>query len=69
MPFWLGEAPARSAELSGAVSDVRQQLAERLRFQIKGLALPPSSIIAAMLEIAWVFAHDIQTANRTNDDA
>jgi ATP-dependent Lhr-like helicase len=30
LPFWLGEAPARSAELSIAVSDLRQQLADRL---------------------------------------
>jgi ATP-dependent Lhr-like helicase len=30
LPFWLGEAPARSAELSVAVSDLRHQLADRL---------------------------------------
>src|SRR4026209_787429 len=30
LPFWLGEAPARSAELSIAVSDLRQQLADGL---------------------------------------
>ena len=46
-----------------------QKLAERLRIQIHGKALPPSVIIAALLEIAWVFAHDIPTINRTNDDA
>jgi ATP-dependent Lhr-like helicase len=30
VPFWLGEAPARTAELSAAVSDLRQQVADRL---------------------------------------
>src|SRR5262249_58337165 len=29
-PFWLGEAPARTMELSGAVSDLRRAVAERL---------------------------------------
>ena len=28
IPFWLGEAPARTAELSKAVSDLREKLAE-----------------------------------------
>ena len=30
MPFWLGEAPARSTELSEAVADLRREVAERL---------------------------------------
>jgi ATP-dependent Lhr-like helicase len=30
IPFWLGEAPARSDELSGSVSRLRAELAERL---------------------------------------
>ena len=30
IPFWLGEAPARSQELSAAVSDLREQVAARL---------------------------------------
>src|SRR4030095_9477642 len=30
IPFWLGEAPARSTELSLAVSDVRDAVATRL---------------------------------------
>ena len=30
LPFWLGEAPARSAELCAAVSDLRRELAPRL---------------------------------------
>jgi ATP-dependent Lhr-like helicase len=31
IPFWLGEAPGRSDELSRAVSQLRQEAAERLR--------------------------------------
>ena len=46
-----------------------QTLAEHLRSQVQGTGLPASSIIAALLEIAWVFAHDIPTIDRTNDDA
>ena len=46
-----------------------QKLAERLRSQVQGTGLPPSSIIAALLEIAWVFAHDNRTIDRANDDA
>src|SRR5205823_8899626 len=30
IPFWLGEAPARSDELSRAVSDLRAEVAEHL---------------------------------------
>jgi ATP-dependent Lhr-like helicase len=30
IPFWLGEAPARSNELSGAVSELRKELDQRL---------------------------------------
>jgi ATP-dependent Lhr-like helicase len=30
IPFWLGEAPARTAELSGAVSDLRMEIEEKL---------------------------------------
>ncbi|GIW41432.1 MAG: ATP-dependent DNA helicase [Candidatus Binatia bacterium] len=30
IPFWLGEAPARTAELSEAVSDLRREVARRL---------------------------------------
>ncbi len=31
IPFWLGEAPARTAELSAAVADLRHELAGRCR--------------------------------------
>ncbi|MET0151254.1 MAG: DEAD/DEAH box helicase [Candidatus Binatia bacterium] len=30
IPFWLGEAPARTAELSAALADLRREVAERL---------------------------------------
>ena len=30
IPFWVGEAPARTAELSAAVSELRRELAEQL---------------------------------------
>ena len=30
IPFWLGEAPARTAELSGEVSDLREEIEKRL---------------------------------------
>lgn len=30
IPFWKGEAPARTPELSGAVSEIREQVASRL---------------------------------------
>jgi len=30
IPFWMGEAPARSLELSAAVSDLREEIARRL---------------------------------------
>lgn len=30
IPFWLGEAPARTAELSAAVSELRAEIAERV---------------------------------------
>ena len=31
IPFWLGEAPARTAELSSAVSELRAEIADQLR--------------------------------------
>jgi len=33
IPFWVGEAPARTAELSAAVADLRQEVARRLDTQ------------------------------------
>jgi ATP-dependent Lhr-like helicase len=37
IPFWLGEAPARSAELSRAVSDLRLEIEKRLAAGIDSL--------------------------------
>ena len=69
--YEYGVAAGR-AEAFGKLSEnadiETQKLAERLRVQIQSKALPPSIIIAALLEITWVFAHDIQTINRTNDN-
>jgi ATP-dependent Lhr-like helicase len=47
IPFWLGEAPARSNELSRAVSDVRQAVSDRLA----GL-----NVRAASDDVAWLAA-------------
>src|SRR5207249_3604423 len=33
IPFWLGEAPARTAELSAAVAELREEVAARLQNQ------------------------------------
>ncbi|MBV9427769.1 MAG: DEAD/DEAH box helicase [Bradyrhizobiaceae bacterium] len=38
IPFWLGEAPGRSAELSASVSRLREELAARLRADASGEA-------------------------------
>src|SRR5216110_3026185 len=38
IPFWLGEAPARTAELSEAVSRLRQDIAERLDDPLTAIA-------------------------------
>ena len=46
IPFWLGEAPARTAELSTAVADLRQAIAERLN--------DPSAAEAWLMEAARV---------------
>jgi ATP-dependent Lhr-like helicase len=36
IPFWLGEAPGRSDELSGSVSRLRAEIEERLRLDPQG---------------------------------
>ena len=38
IPFWLGEAPGRSAELSASVSRLREEMATRLRADATGEA-------------------------------
>jgi ATP-dependent Lhr-like helicase len=49
IPFWLGEAPARSNELSRAVSDLRQMVGERLDGRPEGLQLRED-------DVAWLAA-------------
>jgi ATP-dependent Lhr-like helicase len=58
LPFWLGEAPARSAELSTAVSDLRRELAARLagdaadsRPAVEWLATVPGVCAAAAEQV------------------
>ncbi|CAN5606867.1 DEAD/DEAH box helicase [soil metagenome] len=36
IPFWLGEAPSRTFELSASVSRLREEIAERVTFDAKG---------------------------------
>ena len=52
IPFWLGEAPARTEELSGEVSELRRELAELLEqgglsaaqdWLVKEVGLPPGA--------------------------
>jgi ATP-dependent Lhr-like helicase len=43
IPFWLGEAPGRTMELSAAVSDLRKEIEQRL-------AEEPSSALAWLME-------------------
>jgi ATP-dependent Lhr-like helicase len=47
IPFWLGEAPARSNELSRAVSDVRQMVADRLGHRGEGIGPDDVAWLAA----------------------
>ena len=46
IPFWFGEAPGRSDELSGAVSRLRREVDEALG------ALPPSEVVERLLGAA-----------------
>jgi ATP-dependent Lhr-like helicase len=50
IPFWMGEAPGRTVELSTAVSDLREAVAahlpdrsEALRWLIEEVSMPPSA--------------------------
>ncbi|MBA2526210.1 MAG: DEAD/DEAH box helicase, partial [Pyrinomonadaceae bacterium] len=40
IPFWLGEAPSRTHELSAAVSRLREEIADRVTFGTHGDGLP-----------------------------
>jgi len=65
LPFWLGEAPARTAELSVAVSRLREEIARRVRdgsreeaveWLRKELALPPAAAAQLVDYLAAAFA-------------
>jgi ATP-dependent helicase Lhr and Lhr-like helicase len=44
IPFWLGEAPARSDELSRAVSDLRRELEQRIAHGLSADGRSPSAV-------------------------
>ncbi|HVO60612.1 MAG TPA: DEAD/DEAH box helicase [Terriglobales bacterium] len=52
VPFWLGEAPARTAELSCQVADLRQEISDRLP-NVSPVGLSPTQPVVAET-IAWV---------------
>lgn len=59
VPFWLGEAPARTRELSAAVSEVRSEISRRLsdhqesiRWLSESGALPPAGAAQAVKYVA-----------------
>lgn len=47
IPFWFGEAPGRTSELSGAVSELRRQLAARIDLDADVGAKPEESLSQA----------------------
>ncbi|MBA3272184.1 MAG: hypothetical protein H0T71_16890, partial [Acidobacteria bacterium] len=47
LPFWLGEAPARSDELSRAVSDLRKDLEQHLVARDRARLIPVATSVAA----------------------
>ncbi|MGH8643187.1 MAG: DEAD/DEAH box helicase [Gammaproteobacteria bacterium] len=62
IPFWLGEAPARSDELSAAVAEVRAEVAEQLHepggaqlwlSEITGVSVEAAEQLAAYLEAGF----------------
>jgi ATP-dependent helicase Lhr and Lhr-like helicase len=54
IPFWLGEAPARSNELSRAVSDLRQRVAERLGARGGGASGGARGGTVSEDDVAWL---------------
>ncbi len=58
IPFWLGEAPARSDELSAAVSELRgdvdRLLGERAGEEARGRAGPAARVVAWLVEEAGI---------------
>jgi ATP-dependent Lhr-like helicase len=54
VPFWLGEAPARTAELSAAVADLRESISSRAEGAEVGANRDTSEEVAATVE--WLKA-------------
>ena len=52
VPFWLGEAPARTAELSSHLADLRQEISDRLP-NISPVGFSPTQPVVAET-IAWL---------------
>ncbi len=84
IPFWLGEAPARSAELSGEVSALRSEIVERLALGLEPAtqwvaaecALPPDAarqitryVEAQLVSAGVVPTQDDLLVERFFDDA
>lgn len=83
IPFWLGEAPARTRELSTAVSDLRKAVAERLpdragaiAWLVAELAMPPGAaeqivdyVAETVRVLGTVPAQDTIIAERFFDEA
>ena len=70
IPFWLGEAPARTAELSEEVSELREEIEKRLEQPAEavrwlqeeaGIAEAPASEITAYLSAAKQALGDLPT--------
>jgi ATP-dependent helicase Lhr and Lhr-like helicase len=54
VPFWLGEAPARTAELSSQVAELRQEISDRLP-NLSPIGLSPTQPVVAET-ISWLKA-------------
>ena len=52
VPFWLGEAPARTAELSAQVADLRQEISDRLP-NVSPVGFSPTQPVVAET-ISWL---------------
>jgi ATP-dependent Lhr-like helicase len=52
VPFWLGEAPARTAELSGHIADLRQEISDRLP-HLSPVGFSPTQPVVAET-ISWL---------------
>ncbi len=58
IPFWRGEAPSRTAELSAEVAALRQDISQRAsgtrREAGGGVAAPPAPLTSSPLPLAWL---------------